>query len=160
MFVKELVLSSVVALTLGVLDGGSQESRVTGPGVGDDYAAPPVSLIRLVARCQDFKDKMVMTAGYASFDFENFTLCPSSEISQHDPASCFWLKSDKDGIPSKRLINLKEWSKTWVSIEAKVDCSEYHHAGALKEIQFIVEHNNGRVLWSTDPALKDVIEQE
>jgi hypothetical protein len=160
MSVKEWAVSSALAISLVAPAARPQAPVSEPPKVSQEYASAPISLIRLVAGCNEFEGRTVMTIGYASFVFENFSLCPSPELSQHDPASCFWLTSDEKGIPHEQLKKLEEWNKTWVSIEAKVRCSEYHYAGSLEEIGLIVEHEKGKVLWSTDPALKAVKEPE
>lgn len=154
MSVKALAVSSLLYLSLAI-----QSSWAAGedPSTGAQYAPPTVSIIRLIAACSEFEGKHVMTTGFAQFEFENFKICPSSEIV--DTASCFWLRAGENGISDQELGDLKDESGTFVTIEARVGCSKYLYSGYLDQIQLIVELKTGRVLWTTDPAMKAVMEQ-
>lgn len=155
MSVKALAVSSLLYLSVAFpSDWAAGEERR-----GDAQSETPVvSIIRLIAACSEFEGKHVMTTGFAQFEFENFKICPSSEIV--DTASCFWLRAGENGIPDQELGDLKNESGAFVTIEARVGCSKYLYSGYLDQIQLIVELETGRVLWTTDPAMKAVMEQD
>lgn len=153
MSVKALAVSSLLYLSVAFPSSwvAGEERR------GDAQSETPVvSIIRLIAACSEFQGKHVMTTGFAQFEFENFKICPSSEIV--DTASCFWLRAGENGIPDQELGDLKDESRAFVTIEARVGCSKYLYSGYLDQIQLIVELETGRVLWTTDPAMKAEME--
>lgn len=155
MFVKALAVSSLLYLSLASPSSWAADGK---EGGDPQHATPAVSIIRLIAVCSEFEGKHVMTTGFAQFEFENFKICPSSEIV--DTTSCFWLRAGEDGIPDKELVDLKDESATFVTIEARVGCSKYLYSGYLDQIQLIIEVETGRVLWTTDPTMKAGMKQD
>lgn len=116
-------------------------------------------MIRLVADCERYADSVVLTTGYATFEFEDYTVCPSSELARVDPASCFWLEASEGGIPADNLRALKDHGGHFVHVEGRIGCSRYLFAGSIDEIELIVDVETGKVLWTTDPAMKAVLQQ-
>lgn len=155
MSVKALAVSSILYLSLAA----TPTLLADGKGTDDRHYAPQaVSIIRLVAVCSEFDGEGVMTTGFAQFEFENYTLCPSSEII--DTTSCFWLRAGEDGIAHKDLQDLQNESGKFVTIQARVGCSKYLYSGYLDQIQLIVELETGRVLWTVDPTMRAGTKQD
>ena len=159
MFARALLPSSLL-VSLFTLVMGFQYPLAAEQNPTRPFATPAVSIIRLVADCDKFDGQSVLTTGYGSFDFENHTVCVSAELGRVDPQNCLWLKADDEGIALKQLRALKRWSGRWIKVEAKVSCSDSLYAGTLEAIQFIVECDKGRVLWTTDPAVRAAIERQ
>ena len=157
MSVVALATSSVLGLCLMATGGLAQ---APGAHQAETSPTPAVSILKLVSNCAAFENETVMITGFAMFEFENYKICPSSELARFDPTSCFWLRADKDGIPDDQLEKLKDSSGSFVTVEARVGCSKYLYAGYLDRIQLIVELKTGTVLWTTDPAMKAAMESQ